>query len=135
MGLYDRPIIVFSTNRHPTVEVSVSLLQGAIEQLPDRATLLLHSDQGSINSVRACRRVRHEWVRRSRCEGRGNCLDNAVMENFFGYLKEEMFHHDAFNSIEELKREIHVYFAWYSAERVSPTSTRRDALIKLFNFR
>jgi len=43
------------------------------------------------------------------------------MENFFGHLKEEMFHHDSFDTIEELEHEIHEYIAWYNTERVSLT--------------
>lgn len=34
---------------------------------------------------------------------KGNCLDNAIIENFFGILKSEMFYEQKFKSIEELK--------------------------------
>ncbi|MBD2814525.1 transposase [Xenorhabdus sp. Flor] len=34
---------------------------------------------------------------------KGNCLDNAVMENFFGLLKTECWHNEEYNEITLLK--------------------------------
>jgi len=36
----------------------------------------------------------------------GNCLDNAVMENFFGLLKSELLYLKEFNSMEHFKQEL-----------------------------
>ena len=44
---------------------------------------------------------------------KGNCLDNSVMENFFGRLKTEMFFGETFASVEYFKqklRRIHLLF-------------------------
>jgi transposase InsO family protein len=35
---------------------------------------------------------------------KGNCLDNAVMENFFGTLKSELFYLNKYESIKQLKK-------------------------------
>jgi putative transposase len=35
---------------------------------------------------------------------KGNCLDNAIIENFFGILKSELFYLKKYNSIDQLKR-------------------------------
>ena len=43
------------------------------------------------------------------------------MENFFGHLKEEMFNHDNFDNIEDLRSEIISYIARYNSERISLT--------------
>ncbi|MBG9329775.1 IS3 family transposase, partial [Corynebacterium belfantii] len=32
---------------------------------------------------------------------KANCYDNAVMENFFGHLKTEMYHGEVFGTVEE----------------------------------
>jgi len=37
---------------------------------------------------------------------KGNCLDNAIIENFFGILKSEMIYIQKFKSIEQLKKEV-----------------------------
>lgn len=49
---------------------------------------------------------------------KGNCYDNAVMENFFGHLKAEMFHGEFFASIEELSVAIDDYIFWYNTQRL-----------------
>ena len=35
-----------------------------------------------------------------------NCLDNAIIKNFFGILKSELINIHKFASLDELKREI-----------------------------
>ena len=40
---------------------------------------------------------------------KGNCLDNAVIENFFGLLKSELFYLQEFSSMEHFKRELIEY--------------------------
>lgn len=121
MDLYDRSIIAFSTSRHPTVEFAVSSLRNALEQIPADSTLLVHSDQGFHYQHPAWRHCLAQVDATASMSRKGNCLDNAVMENFFGHLKEEMFHHDTFDTIDELQAEIHAYIAWYNAKRVSLT--------------
>jgi transposase InsO family protein len=51
------------------------------------------------------------------CEG--NCYDNAVMENFFGHLKEELFHHVRYLSTDTLAAHLNEYIRWYNTERIS----------------
>lgn len=45
---------------------------------------------------------------------KGNCLDNAVMENFFGLLKSELLYLQDFNSVEYFKKELIEYLQWYN---------------------
>ena len=47
-----------------------------------------------------------------------NCLDNAIIENFFGILKSELFYTQNFNSIKELKTEIKKYINYYNNQRI-----------------
>jgi putative transposase len=49
---------------------------------------------------------------------RGNCLDNAVMENFFGHVKAEIFYNEKFSSMEEFERELRRYISYYNNERI-----------------
>jgi putative transposase len=66
---------------------------------------------------------------------KGNCYDNAVMENFFGHLKEEMFHRARFISTDALNAHLHEYIRWYNTDRIltkleglSPVQYRAQAL-------
>ena len=49
---------------------------------------------------------------------KGNCLDNSVMENFFGLLKTEMFYKHEFTSTEHLISEIESYIDYYNNKRI-----------------
>ena len=49
---------------------------------------------------------------------KGNCLDNAVIENFFGTIKSELFYTKKFGSVEELKKEIVKYIHYYNHDRI-----------------
>lgn len=51
---------------------------------------------------------------------KGNCLDNAVIESFFGTLKCELLYREKFTSIEQLEEQIHDYIYYYNHERISP---------------
>lgn len=43
------------------------------------------------------------------------------MENFFGHLKEEMFHRQEFTGLEAFTSELDDYIHWYNYERISLT--------------
>jgi putative transposase len=49
---------------------------------------------------------------------KGNCLNNAIIENFFGVLKSELFYQKKYNSILELTQEIKQYIKYYNNERI-----------------
>lgn len=66
---------------------------------------------------------------------KGNCLDNAVMENFFGLLKSELLYLQDFHSMEHFKVEIINYMDYYNNRRIKiklkglpPAIHRRQAL-------
>lgn len=49
---------------------------------------------------------------------KGNCLDNSVIENFFGILKSELFYLKKYNTIEQLKEDIKNYIWYYNNVRI-----------------
>ena len=49
---------------------------------------------------------------------KGNCLDNAVMENFFGLLKSELLYLQEFDSPEHFKAELVAYLDYYNNRRI-----------------
>lgn len=49
---------------------------------------------------------------------KGNCYDNAVMENFFGHLKTEMYHGEHFATVEEFCQAVNDYIFWYNNDRL-----------------
>ena len=68
---------------------------------------------------------------------KGNCLDNAVMENFFGLLKVEFFYRKKFESVDAFSRGLHEYIHYYNHDRIkeklkglSPVMYRIQSLIE-----
>lgn len=67
---------------------------------------------------------------------KGNCLDNALMEGFFGTLKCETIYLEKPTSIEALEKQIHRFMQYYNHERIqlklkglSPVQYRTQSLI------
>jgi putative transposase len=67
---------------------------------------------------------------------KGNCYDNAVIENFFGILKSEFLYTQEFENIEQFKVvELEEYIKYYNHKRIkaklkgmSPVQYRTHAL-------
>ena len=49
---------------------------------------------------------------------KGNCLDNAVIENFFGLLKSELLYLQEFESMDHFKEELENYIHYYNHKRI-----------------
>ncbi len=49
---------------------------------------------------------------------KGDCLDNACTENFFGLLKTELLYLQQFDSVEHFISELHAYIEWYNTKRI-----------------
>ena len=58
--------------------------------------------------VLLCQGIRQSMSRK------GNCLDNAVIENFFGLLKSELLYLQEFQSMEHFKQELIEYLDYYN---------------------
>jgi putative transposase len=105
------------------------MLDEALATLQPGDAPVLHSDQGwqyqmaSYQARLSSRDVKQSMSRK------GNCLDNAVVEHFFGLLKSECW----FN--EELKHAVDEYIHYYNHERLkvklnglSPVQYRTQAM-------
>ena len=77
-----------------------------------------HSDQGWAYQMKAySHRLKEERIFQSMSR-KGNCLDNSVMENFFGLLKSELLYLQTFESVEQFKKELVEYLEWYNEKRI-----------------
>lgn len=66
---------------------------------------------------------------------KGNCLDNAVIENFFGILKSELLYLCKFSSLKHFESELKKYIYYYNNHRIkdklkglSPVKFRTQSL-------
>lgn len=93
---------------------------------------IIHSDQGhQYTSITYTHILEQNNINKSMSR-RGNCLDNACIESFFGHLKSESIYLTKINSYEELQNLIDEYIYFYNNERLqsrlnrmTPTEYRR----------
>jgi putative transposase len=125
MDLFDRQIIAYSLGTSPNLHLVNSSLRAALATLDDGTVPLVHSDQGFQYRHASWRGLLTDVGATQSMSRKGNCHDNAVMENFFGHLKEEAFHHVRYLSIDALAEALHEYLRWWNTDRIS---TRLEGL-------
>jgi len=118
MDLYNGEIIAWQSSLQPTFDLVGSMLKKAFSRLGHDERPLLHSDQGWQYQMAAWRRLLDQRAIRQSMSRKGNCLDNAAMESFFGTLKTEFFYLNEFDSVEQLQAGIKQYIHYYNHERI-----------------
>ncbi|MFJ3319168.1 IS3 family transposase, partial [Herbaspirillum huttiense] len=118
MDLYNGEIVAYQTSRSPQFHLVKSMLKKAIATLKGVTRPMLHSDQGWQYQMHAYRRTLAETGITQSMSRRGNCLDNAAMESFFGTLKSECFYLQRFSCIDQLQTEIRKYIHYYNHHRI-----------------
>ena len=135
LDLHNGYLVSYTISDRPVLGMVTSMLEKAFETIPDGTGLILHSDQGwQYQHKQYQRMLRKKGIRQSMSR-KGNCLDNAVMENFFGLLKSELLYLQQFDSLEHFKQELVDYLDYYNNRRIkiklkglSPALHRQQAL-------
>ena len=118
MDLHNGYLISYTISDRPVLSMVTSMLEEAFATIPDGTGLILHSDQGwQYQHKQYQRMLRNKGIRQSMSR-KGNCLDNAVMENFFGLLKSELLYLQKFDSLEHFLQELVDYLDYYNNRRI-----------------
>jgi len=118
LDLYNGEIISYNISDKPTFHQTMDMLDKAFAKIPDGIGLILHSDQGWQYQMKCYQyRLEQKGIIQSMSR-KGNCLDNSVMENFFGLLKSELLYLQEFDSIEHFKQELIEYIDYYNHRRI-----------------
>jgi putative transposase len=119
IDLFDRSVVAHSWALSPGLDLTNTSLAQALATLMPGQRPLVHSDQGFQYQHSSWRRLLESAGAVQSMSRKATCLDNAVAENFFGHLKEEMFHHDTFATTSELGAALDDYIDWWNNERIS----------------
>lgn len=125
LDLYDRQVIAYQLSRSPDLALATTALRQAIATLAPTEHPLVHTDQGFQYQHRLWRQLLASAGATASMSRKGNCLDNAVIENFFGHLKSELLL-EPFASVAALQTAVEEYIAWYNTERISSTLNGRS---------
>ncbi len=88
------------------------------DKAPAGNKILLHSDQGWQYQHKDYQNALAQHGIIQSMSRKGNCLDNSVMENFFGIMKSELLYSREFKSMQEFKEELEQYIDWYNKKRI-----------------
>ena len=80
------------------------MLEKAFSKITDNTNLILHSTQSWQYQHKHYQKMLKEKSIRKSMSRKGNCLDNAYTENFFGLLKTDLLYLQEFHSIERLSK-------------------------------
>lgn len=136
LDMYNGEIISYNISERPVLGQVRDMLDKAFEKIPDNTNLIFHSDQGwQYQHKQYQKRLKDKGIQQSMSR-KGNCLDNSVMENFFGLLKSELLYLKDFESVEEFKVELEDYINYYNNKRIkeklkrlSPVQYRLQSLL------
>jgi putative transposase len=118
LDLFNSEIIAYTILRRPSYDLVSTMLDQAFERLKPGDEPVLHSDQGwhyqmaKYQKTLTSRRIIQSMSRK------GNCLDNAVIENFFGILKTELLYLQEFESVDHFLQELDDYIIYYNEKRM-----------------
>lgn len=118
IDLFNGEIISYDVSERPNFNQITNMLKKSFRRISNDTNLILHSDQGWQYQMKRYHQLLKEKGLVQSMSRRGNCLDNAVIENFFGILKSELFYTMKFKDINHLKKEIIEYIKYYNNERI-----------------
>ena len=118
LDLYNGEIISYEINHRPVFNLVLETIKKALEKKTEEDILMLHSDQGWHYKMKEFRNILKEHNITQSMSRKGNCFDNAVIENFFGHLKSELFYLQKFDSMEHFISELREYIDRWNNSRI-----------------
>lgn len=117
LDLCSRDIVSYSISDKPVLSMVTEMFDKAFAKISDGTKLILHSDQGWQYQRKQYQRMLREKGIRQSMSRKDNCLDNAVIENFFGLLKSELLYLQDFESMDHFKKKFLDYLDYYNNRR------------------
>lgn len=115
--LFDGFIVGSGMSTEHNINLVTTTIRAALKKERAAGGLLLHSDQGFQYTSHAYFRLSQDYDITPSMSRRGNCLDNACMENFFGMLKTEWIQRRRFASLEQAREAVEQYIHYFNYER------------------
>lgn len=136
LDLYNQEIVSYEIADRPQISMVSTMLNKAFKHLKQTEKPILHSDQGWQYQMGLYQQALYKQGITQSMSRKGNCLDNAVMENWFGIMKTEFFYQKKFEDAWSFKRELEEYIHYYNHDRIkqklkglSPVNYRTQSLV------
>ncbi len=135
LDLYSSYLVSYTISEHPALSLVLNMARQALSVLSRGAEPILHSDQGWQYQHKQYQKLLKDHRIKQSMSRKGNCLDNAVIENFFGLVKSELLYMKEFDSMDQFKDELIEYLDYYNNRRIKaklkglpPAVHRKQAL-------
>ena len=137
VDLYSRKVVGWAMSHHMDVTLVAAALRMALGRRSPAAGLMHHSDRGSQYACHAYRGLLAANGVQCSMSRKGDCLDNAVAERFFGSLKRERTAHRYYATRQEARDDVIDYIEmFYNSRRkhsylgyVSPNAYEKIAQV------
>jgi transposase InsO family protein len=118
LDLFSRQVIGWSMSARNNTELVQDALTMAIWRRGKVDDVIVHSDQGSTYASGGYQRQLSNNKLRCSMSRKGECLDNAVAESFFGSLKNELVYHEDYKTRAEARQSVFEYIeVFYNRKR------------------
>jgi transposase InsO family protein len=115
--LFSKEIVAYQISERNDLQLVLDTLEKAVKK-EGVTDVLIHSDQGFQYTSHKYKNALQTYTMTRSMSRRGNCLDNACMENFFGHLKAECLYINHFSTKDELIHAVCSYIQFYNEERI-----------------
>jgi transposase InsO family protein len=115
--LFDNSIVAHRTGTEQTVNLVLNTIKDAKKKTA-AAEVQLHSDQGFQYTSQGYFNLTQKYRITPSMSRKGNCLDNAMAENFFSIIKTECINRQKLKSFDEAAHLIDDYIWFYNHQRV-----------------
>jgi putative transposase len=137
VDLYSRKVVGWAMSDHLATQLVTNALQMAVGRRHPAQGLIHHSDRGAQYASHAYRELLSKHGIACSMSRKGDCLDNAVAERFFGSLKREWTTHRWYATRQEARDDVIDYIErFYNSRRkhsylgyVSPNEYEKIALV------
>lgn len=118
LDMFNGEIISYNISKSPNLAQVYDMLDKAFALFDSLKGLVLHSDQGwQYQHYGYRKRLAERGIIQSMSR-KGNCLDNAMVENFFGIMKSELLYAEKFESTEAFTKALDEYIEYYNHIRI-----------------
>lgn len=118
IDMFNGEVVSYTVSESPNLKLVMSMLYKAAQKNVWGNETVIHSDQGwhyqhyVYTSYLKARNMVQSMSRK------GNCLDNAMMESFFGSLKSEFVYLHSFRNKQEFLAKLDRYIKYYNNDRI-----------------
>ena len=120
IDMYTNEVISYDLSMSPNLNQIKRMLETAFKKFKSLTGLIFHSDQGWQYQHNYYRQeLKNRGIIQSMSR-RGNCIDNCIIEIFFGRLKNEMYYgyEKEYESFESFSKALDEYINYYNNERI-----------------